>query len=112
MSFAREELAERLRAFPWRGPVIEKRMFGAIAFMQRGNMVVAATRDGTMMARVGKDGVEAAIAVPGVARMEMNGRTMAGFVVVDGDVIEDEDALFDWVGRAKSFADTLPAKEG
>jgi len=112
MSFASEELAERLRAYPWRGPVVEKKMFGGVAFMQRGNMVVAAMKEGELIVRVGKDGMEAALALPGAGKMDMSGRSMSGFVVVDGDVIEDEDALFDWVARAAAFVDTLPAKDG
>lgn len=112
MSFASEELAERLRAYPWRGPVIEKKMFGGVAFMQRGNMVVAAMKQGELIVRVGKEGMEAALALSGAQLMDVNGRTMPGFVVVEGDVIEDEETLFGWVSRAVAFTETLPAKEG
>ena len=41
-----------------------------------------------LLVRVGKYGMEAALAQPGATVMDMGGRTMGGFVVVGGDAIE------------------------
>lgn len=111
MSMATEELAERIRTLlPARIHCLEKKMFGGIAFMYRGNMLVAPLKEGSMLARVGKAGMEAALALPGAAIMDMGGRSMSGFVVVSGDVIEDDEDLRDWLKRCLSFVETLPQK--
>lgn len=111
MSMATDELAERVRdLLPPSVHCVEKRMFGGIAFMYRGNMLVAPLKDGAMLARVGKDGMEEALALPGASIMDMGGRSMGGFVVVSGDAIEDDDVLTEWLERCRRFVDTLPAK--
>lgn len=111
MSMATDELAERIRALlPPRVHCLEKRMFGGIAFMHHGNMLVAPLKDGSMLARVGKDGMEDALALPGASIMDMGGRSMGGFVVVSGDAIEDDDDLTGWLQRCLRFVQTLPQK--
>jgi len=110
MSMAREELAERVRALlPPRVHCLEKRMFGSIAFMRNGNMLVAPLKDGSMLARVGKEGMDDALA-RGASIMDMNGRSMSGFVLLSGDMVEDDDALSEWLQRCLLFVDTLPQK--
>jgi hypothetical protein len=111
MSMASDELADRVRDRLTIGENIrEQKMFGAQAFMLDGNMLVAPMKDGTLLVRVGKDGMEHALARPGASIMEMSGRTMGGFVVVSGDVLEDDEALRDWIDLARSFVRTLPPK--
>lgn len=111
MSMACDELAARIRDLLPRGAhPTEKKMFGGIAFMLDGNMLVCPTREGSLMVRVGKDGMAAALEQPGAGLMEMSGRSMGGFVLVEGDAIEDDEALSDWLRRAHAFVKTLPAK--
>ena len=111
MSMATDELAERIRAvLPARVHCLEKKMFGGIAFMHQGNMLVAPLKDGSMLARVGKDGMEEALSLPGASIMDMGGRSMGGFVVVSGDAIEDDDDLGEWLQRCLRFVQTLPQK--
>jgi len=108
MSLAREELADRVRdMLPPNAMVREKRMFGGIAFMLNGNMLVCPVKDGSMMVRVGKDGMTEALE-HGAEQMTMGERTMAGFVIVTGDMVEDEDSLAAWIERARRFVETLP----
>ena len=38
-----------------------------------------------------------ALARPGAGPMTMGARTMSGFVEVTGDVLEDDEALLDWI---------------
>ncbi len=111
MSMAREELADRIRSLlpPGLHPT-EKRMFGGIAFMSHGNMLVCPLKDGTLMVRVGKDGMEDALTRSGASIMEMRGRQMNGFILVSGDAIEDDDILADWLATAHAFVRTLPPK--
>ena len=111
MSMASDELADRIRELlPPEELVREQRMFGTLAFMLNGNMLVAPLKDGSLLVRVGKDAMERSLALPGASIMDMGGRSMGGFVVVSGDAIEDEFALGEWIDRARSFVKTLPPK--
>ena len=111
MSFACDELSDRIREAL--GPPLvytEKKMFGGRAFMVGGNMLVAVTKEGSLLVRVGKEGMERHLALPGASPMSMGARTMAGFVHVSGDALEDDDALAQWLLSAKDFVATLPPK--
>ena len=111
MSMACDALAERIRELlPDTGRITEKKMFGGIAFMQDGHMLVCPTKEGSLIVRVGKEGLAKALLSPGAGVMEMGGRSMGGFVVVSGDAIEEEFALGEWLDRARAFVATLPAK--
>ena len=111
MSMASDELTDRIRDLFSPGENIrEQKMFGANAFMSNGNMLVAPMKDGSLLVRVGKDGMEDALAMEGASLMEMGGRTMGGFVVVSGDAIEEDFALGEWLDRARAFVRTLPPK--
>ncbi|QQR40301.1 TfoX/Sxy family protein [Devosia rhizoryzae] len=111
MSMASEELADRVRGLlPGGENIREQKMFGGICFMLDGHMLVAPGSDGSLMVRVGKDGMEAALRRQGASVMEMKGRKMGGFILVSGDAIEDESALGEWIDLARAFVRTLPAK--
>lgn len=103
-----EALADRIRAaLPAEG-VTEQRMFGGICFMLNGNMVAGTSKRG-LLARVGKDGHAQALTRPGAGAMEMGGRTMAGYVFVDPQVLDDA-VLRDWLQLARAHVQTLPPK--
>ena len=54
-----EELADRIREVLWAEPgLVEKRMFGGLAFLIGGHIAVAATRDGRLMLK-GQNDIEA-----------------------------------------------------
>lgn len=111
MGFAADELSDRVRAaLPGRLHVREQRMFGGRCFMLNGHMLVGPMKDGGLLVRVGKDGHAEALAQPGAEPMTMTGRTMSGFVIVSGEVLEDDAALEDWIARARRFVETLPPK--
>lgn len=106
-----EELSERIRAQIGDRPgVREQRMFGGVAFMVHGNMLVGPMKGGGLLVRVGKDGFEDALQRPGAEPMMMKGRAMSGFVEVSGDAIETDEALADWIALADAFVATLPPK--
>ncbi|AEQ51849.1 TfoX/Sxy family protein [Pelagibacterium halotolerans] len=111
MSHAAEALSDRVRErlAPVPG-VTEQKMFGGHAFMLDGNMICGIMKNGALLARVGKDGYEAALALPGCQPMTMGTKTMSGFVEVDGDVLDTEMGLAQWVDRCMAFAATLPPK--
>lgn len=111
MSFACEELSDRIReVLDPRLIVTEKRMFGGRAFMVNGNMLVAVSKEGALLVRVGKGSVTEHLALPGASPVTMGSRTMAGYIEVSGDVLEDDHVLGQWIASAFAFVSTLPSK--
>jgi TfoX/Sxy family transcriptional regulator of competence genes len=103
-----DELRERLAEVD--GEVVEKRMFGGLAFMLDGNLTVAASRRGGLLVRIDPADAEEVEALPGVEPMESAGRRMPGWVFVEAAALGTEDDLDAWVTRALAFAATLPPK--
>ena len=105
-----EALAERIRVLLEGEPgVVERKMFGGLAFMVGGNMSVGITGD-DLMVRVGADGFEEAISQPHARPMDFTGRPMKGFVYVDAAGFNTEETLALWMERGVSYARSLPAK--
>jgi TfoX/Sxy family transcriptional regulator of competence genes len=86
----------------------EIRMFGGTCFMFNGNMLAGTFRNG-LLVRVGKQAQADALLQPGTSVMEMRGRPMEGFVFVAPEVLDDA-AMTEWLNRARSFVESLPAK--
>jgi TfoX/Sxy family transcriptional regulator of competence genes len=105
-----EELAGRIRELLVTEDVVEKRMFGGLAFLVRGNMSVSASGRGGLLVRIDPDETEEAIARPHVKLMEMGKRTMRGWIHVPPEALEEDGALEEWVERGVSYASSLPAK--
>lgn len=90
--------------------VSEHAMFGGLAFLLDGNMVFAASSRGGLMVRVGAEAYEQALAEPHAAAVEMSGRPMRGWVLVDSAGVSDADRLRAWIDRGLNFARKLPPK--
>ena len=106
-----EELANRVREqLAGEDGVTEKRMFGGLAFLLAGNMVVAVSGRGGLMVRVGSGGAEEALARPHASQVEMRGRPMTGWVFVALEGVRTRRQLEAWVARGVAEARTLPAK--
>jgi TfoX/Sxy family transcriptional regulator of competence genes len=104
-----EKLAERLRgALKGRGQVTEKRMFGGMCFLLRGNMLCGSGKTDFMF-RVGKAQDAEALARPGARPMDFTGRKFPGFVWVDPEAC-DSRALKRWVALAETYVAALPPK--
>ncbi len=105
-----ERLAGRIRdVLANRGDVVEKKMFGGLAFMVKGNMCCGVVGD-ELMARVGPDGYQAALKRPHARPMDFTGKPLKGFVYVAPEGSAAPDALESWIGLALEFVETLPAK--
>ncbi len=105
-----EGVAERLReVFQDRSDVVEKKMFGGIAFMVRGNMCCGVT-DEALMARVGPDQYPDALSRPHAREMDFTGKPMKGFVHVAPEGFASDEDLKSWVAICEKFVDTLPSK--
>lgn len=105
------ELADRIRELVQseRG-MTEKRMFGGIAFLINGNMAVSASGQGGLMIRVDPAETESLIRDPNARRALMRGREMDGWLRVDAEALEAEDAFRHWVGIGVGYARSLPSK--
>ena len=105
-----EEVAGRIReALAGAPDVVEKRMFGGIAFMLRGNMCCGVIGD-RLMLHVGPDGYEAALSRPNAKSMDFTGRPMKGMVYVEPAGFAAPRDLKTWIEKAMEFALSLPAK--
>jgi TfoX/Sxy family transcriptional regulator of competence genes len=105
-----EAVARRVRETLAGSPeVVEKRMFGGIAFMVRGNMCCGVIGD-RLMLRVGPDGYKAALSRPNAKPMDFTGRPMKGMIYVEPEGFASPRDLKKWIGRALEFSLSLPAK--
>jgi hypothetical protein len=106
-----QELADRVRVLIDDESVVEKAMFGGLAFLVAGNMSVAASGHGGLLVRVDPAVGDDLLAEPGVEQFEVGGRgPMKGWLRVSLEVLVDDTALERWVRRGVSYAGSLPAK--
>jgi TfoX/Sxy family transcriptional regulator of competence genes len=105
-----EYMAERIRELlADRDDVVEKKMFGGLAFLVGGNMAVAASGQGGLLVRC--DPAESADhIVAGAEPMVMRDRPMNGWLRVDDDLVGSDRDLRRWVDVGVSFASSLPPK--
>ena len=104
---ADEDLVERVRAaLAGVRRVREKKMFGSVGFMVRGNLCLTA-RTTRIMCRIDPATHAAAIKRKGCRTVVMKGRPYRGYVYVDAAALATEKALSYWVDRALEFNRTL-----
>ncbi|MEK7833638.1 MAG: TfoX/Sxy family protein, partial [Acidobacteriota bacterium] len=86
MAFS-EKLADRIRKqLESENGVVEKKMFGGLAFMVNGNMSCGVVGE-DLMVRVGPEAYESALAEPDAREMDFTGRPMKGMIYVTADGI-------------------------
>jgi TfoX/Sxy family transcriptional regulator of competence genes len=103
-----EDLAARVREHLAHAGVEEKRMFGGVGFLLNGNMLVGVWKD-ALVARLGAEAGEAALADPSARPFDPAGKPMKGWVLIDPDGLEGA-GLGDWIDRALAFVEGLPPK--
>ena len=104
-------LAARIRERMADAPELtEKRMFGGIGWMIRGNMAVGASSKGAMIVRCAREDFAEWTSLPGASPMKRGAKPMTGWVFVDAEAVATDDALDAWVARGRSFAEALPPK--
>lgn len=107
-----EALAARVRPLLMkRDDVVEKRMFGGVAFLINGNMSVSASGNGGLMLRCEPGATDELVRENGVERVVMRGRAMDGWLRVDPMVIETPESLERWVRVGVDYASDLPARD-
>jgi TfoX/Sxy family transcriptional regulator of competence genes len=106
-----EHLAARIRdLLVGESGVTEKKMFGGLAFLIRGNMAVAASGQGGVLVRVDPAASDRLVARTKARRMRMRGRAMQGWLRVDSDAVRTKRQLARWVVMGTTYARSLPAK--
>ena len=103
-------LAQRVReALAGRAGITERRMFGGLAFLVDGKMFVGISGE-KLMARVGPERYQDALALPHVRQMDFTGRPMQGYVYVEPAGLAADRDLAAWVTWCVNFVAALPAK--
>jgi TfoX/Sxy family transcriptional regulator of competence genes len=106
-----EDLANRIRELmAGDADVIEKKMFGGLAFLIGGNMSVGASGQGGLMVRVDPAETDALVAKPHALPFEMRGRAMQGWLRVGAEGLKTKRQLEPWVRRGVAYARSLPPK--
>jgi hypothetical protein len=105
-----EGLAERVRAvISLREDLVERKMFGGIAWMLSGNMACGVLGE-DLLVRLVPEEAERALAEPHTRPFEMGGRTSKGFVLVGSAATAADEDLAGWVDAGADFAVSLPSK--
>jgi hypothetical protein len=105
-----EDLAARIRTILADQPtLIEKKMFGGLAFMLHGHMCCGVMPE-ELMVRVGPAQRGAALGLPFARELDFTGRPMTSMVVVAPEGLEADGDLAAWVQRGVQFVTTLPPK--
>ena len=105
-------LAQRVREMldePELPGLAEKKMFGGIAFMLRGNLACGVLKD-ELIVRVGPERYKEAIQKPHTKLFDFSGKPMKGWVMVKPGGYESDGDLGGWIQQGVQFALSLPAK--
>ena len=105
-----ETLASRIRKhIDKRSGLVEKKMFGGLAFLLKGNMSVGVSGD-EMIVRIDPAETDAVLKQKHVRIFDMTGKPMKGWILVDAKGLADDKALAKWVDTGVTYAQSLPAK--
>ncbi|HEY8935844.1 MAG TPA: TfoX/Sxy family protein [Cyclobacteriaceae bacterium] len=98
-----EQLSNRVReSLTQVSDVEEKKMFRGITFMVNGKMCVS-VGDNELMCRINPELMSDVLEKDGVRPMIHGGKTMKGFIFVDGDVIQGKKKLDYWISLALDY---------
>lgn len=105
-----KSLAQRIRdALARRPGIVEKKMFGGVAFLLNGNLLVGVWKN-SLIVRLGSVQGEKALRQLHVREFDITGRAMKGWVMVEPEGIDEDGQLDAWIALAEEFVLTLPAK--
>ncbi len=106
-----EDLANRIRELiSAEDGVVEKRMFGGLAFLVGGNMAVSASSQGGLLLRCDPAETDALVGKPHASRFQMRGRAMDGWLRVAPEGLAGKRQLARWVSHGVDYARSLPPK--
>jgi len=89
--------------------LVEKKMFGGVGFLVRGNMACGVHGD-DLIVRVGTDRYQQSLEKPFTKVFDMTGRPMRGWIMVTPKGFASDDDLQSWIKEGLDFSLSLPAK--
>jgi TfoX/Sxy family transcriptional regulator of competence genes len=105
-----ESLATRVRdTLGRKRNLVEKKMFGGVGFLLRGNMCVGIWKS-SLIVRLDPEKYDDALAEPHAREFDITGRPMRGWVLIDPEGLEEDRDLRAWIERGLEFVGTLPGK--
>ncbi|MGH3539480.1 MAG: TfoX/Sxy family protein [Pseudonocardiaceae bacterium] len=105
------DLANRLREILASEPgVVEKPMFGGLAFMVAGHMAVSASGQGGLLLRVDPAETDALIVDPRASRFVMRRREIDGWLRINIDAYATDAELEERIRHGVGYARSLPPK--
>jgi TfoX N-terminal domain len=105
-----EKLAERIRlSLKSKRGVVEKKMFGGVGFMVRGNMACGVNKQ-DLIVRVSEADFEDAMKQKHVRIFDTMGKPMKGWLLVAPGGCSSDAALRSWIDMGIAFATSLPPK--
>lgn len=105
-----EQLADRIRQQLGQRPdMIEKKMFGGLAFLVNGNMACG-VHGSEMIVRLDPEQTGPALSRPHTRVFDLTGRPMKGWILVKPEGLATKAALSKWVQAGVKYASSLPAK--
>ncbi|MBI5564079.1 MAG: TfoX/Sxy family protein [Chloroflexi bacterium] len=106
-----EKLADRIRLqLGQRHGLIEKKMFGGLAFLLNGNMCCGVNGH-DLIVRLAAEQTHEALSEPHTRIFDLTGRPMKGWILVQPAGLKTQADLAGWIRRAVEFAAALPAKK-
>lgn len=103
-------LADRVRRLlSRRRGISEKRMFGGLGFLHRGNLAFALWKQ-SLVVRVGSERYGAALHEPHVSEFDVTGRPMTGWILVAPAGLVTDPELQAWLDRGLDFVRELAPK--
>ena len=109
-----EGLAERIREHVPKAT--EKKMFGGVGWMEKGNLVVGLMTQGSLsdvdaiIVRCPPGETRKVLQEQGVRPFEQRGKAMQGWVLVEAEAVAEDPDLKAWIERSRQFVRTLPPK--
>ena len=107
-----QKLAERLRlALKGQKGIVEKKLFGGVAFLLNGNMSVGVNKN-DLIVRLDPDEHDALLKRPHARTFDLSagGRPMKGWMLVAPAGVKAEKDLKSWIDIGVKYAKSLPKK--
>jgi TfoX/Sxy family transcriptional regulator of competence genes len=105
-----EQLASNVRKHLGRKDgLVEKKMFGGLAFLINGNMSVG-VHGSELIVRVAPASADAMLKEPGARVFDITGRPMKGWLLIGGTGVSAPASLAKWLRRGVEYASSLPKK--
>jgi hypothetical protein len=89
----------------------KKKMFGGICYLKAGNMSFGIWKE-YLIVRCGAARHAACLAQKNTREFDVTGKSMAGWVMVSPEGLEEDSALEKWIRTGHEFSTTLPPKKG